>query len=81
MPWWGDDSEQERAYNAVCTVNSLSLFRSPSSLPIFFEQYQSGHHHHRHQASMTHELLAGAAAYEVKFLISLLLHVLWEAGH
>jgi len=55
MGWFGDDSFEAQAYEQVgCWRNLVATYSQ-------WRQVTNG----RHEASWTHELIAGAASYEV----------------
>ena len=56
MPWFGD---HEDSYNNVCSFCCDVL----QTLIAIMSQYQSAP---KHEAHLSHELIAGAAAYEVR---------------
>jgi hypothetical protein len=56
MGWFGDDHETAQCYDQVCFSSSLC------NLMVTSVKYQNAP---KHEASVTHELLSGAAAYEV----------------
>ena len=56
MTWWNSESEQYNSYQTVCTPLSTRL---DASL-ILYQVTEKPH-----EAEWSHELIAGAAAYEV----------------